>query len=267
MNHYGGKEMAAAFRTVRKNTIQVAEDIPEEKYGFQATPETRTVAQTLAHIAYSPEFRIPHSRQQDHRLVDGEFSRTDPEDERRGIQTAQQSRNHRGPSLGGREICVVSRELAGRVPCGNAGHAAGRLPGHADAFRYAARPRKNTKCTIALNSWSWSAWWESCRISRANGRQPWPAPRRKSLSELPPFRHRTRPRCPARTVPGARIPCRWRAGAGEKAALVTKPTSAPFARSFVPGAGGVAPVEIFSDTRLRLTCPRERTRSTISCPV
>jgi uncharacterized damage-inducible protein DinB len=56
MNHYGGREMAAAFRTVRKNTIQVAEDIPEEKYGFQVTPETRTVAQTLAHIAYSPEF-------------------------------------------------------------------------------------------------------------------------------------------------------------------------------------------------------------------
>jgi uncharacterized damage-inducible protein DinB len=56
MNYYGGKEMAAAFRTVRKNTIQVAEDIPEEKYGFQVTPETRTVAQTLTHIAYSPEF-------------------------------------------------------------------------------------------------------------------------------------------------------------------------------------------------------------------
>jgi uncharacterized damage-inducible protein DinB len=56
MNHYGGKEMAASFRTVRKNTIQVAEDIPEEKYGFHVTPETRTIAQTLVHIAYSPEF-------------------------------------------------------------------------------------------------------------------------------------------------------------------------------------------------------------------
>ncbi|HTX16498.1 MAG TPA: DinB family protein [Candidatus Baltobacteraceae bacterium] len=56
MNHYGGKEMAASFRTVRKNTIQVAEDIPEEKYSFRVTPDTRTVAQTLVHIAYSPEF-------------------------------------------------------------------------------------------------------------------------------------------------------------------------------------------------------------------
>jgi len=56
MNHYGGKEMAASFRTVRKNTIQIAEEIPEEKYGFQVTPETRTIAQTLVHITYAPEF-------------------------------------------------------------------------------------------------------------------------------------------------------------------------------------------------------------------
>ena len=56
MNHYGGKEMAASFRTVRKNTIQVAEDIPESKYDFKATPDTRTIAQILVHIAYGPEF-------------------------------------------------------------------------------------------------------------------------------------------------------------------------------------------------------------------
>lgn len=56
MNHYGGKEMAASFRTVRKNTIQIAEDIPESKYDFRATPDTRTVAQTLVHVAYGPEF-------------------------------------------------------------------------------------------------------------------------------------------------------------------------------------------------------------------
>jgi uncharacterized damage-inducible protein DinB len=56
MNYYGGKEMAAAFRTVRKNTIQVAQDIPEEKYGFKATPDSRTIAQTLAHIGASSDF-------------------------------------------------------------------------------------------------------------------------------------------------------------------------------------------------------------------
>jgi uncharacterized damage-inducible protein DinB len=51
MSTYGGKELASAFRTVRKNTIQVAEDIPEEKYGFEAAPEVKSVAKMLTHIA------------------------------------------------------------------------------------------------------------------------------------------------------------------------------------------------------------------------
>ena len=51
MTYYGGKEIAEAFRTVRRNTIQIAEDIPEEKYGFRATPESRSVAEELAHLA------------------------------------------------------------------------------------------------------------------------------------------------------------------------------------------------------------------------
>jgi uncharacterized damage-inducible protein DinB len=48
---YGGKELASGFRTVRKNTIQVAEDIPESEYGFVAAPEVRSVAHMLTHIA------------------------------------------------------------------------------------------------------------------------------------------------------------------------------------------------------------------------
>ena len=51
MTHYGGKELASAFRTVRKNTIQVAEDIPESKYNFVAAPEVRSVARMLTHVA------------------------------------------------------------------------------------------------------------------------------------------------------------------------------------------------------------------------
>src|SRR5258706_6343062 len=54
MSVYGGKEMAAAFRTVRKNTIQIAEDIPEDKYGFVSAPGVRPVAKTLVHMAISP---------------------------------------------------------------------------------------------------------------------------------------------------------------------------------------------------------------------
>ena len=50
---YGAKQLAASFRTVRQNTIQVAEDIPEEKYTFIPAEGSRSVEQTLAHIAVS----------------------------------------------------------------------------------------------------------------------------------------------------------------------------------------------------------------------
>jgi len=58
MTPYGAPELAASFRTVRNNTIQIAEDIPESSYSFCAAPGTRTVAQTLTHIALAP--RIWH---------------------------------------------------------------------------------------------------------------------------------------------------------------------------------------------------------------
>ena len=54
MTYYGAKELAAAFRTVRKNTITIAQEVSEENYGFRATPETRTIAETLVHIAVAP---------------------------------------------------------------------------------------------------------------------------------------------------------------------------------------------------------------------
>jgi uncharacterized damage-inducible protein DinB len=56
MTYYGGKELAAAFRTVRNNTIKTAEDIPESKYDFRAAPDTRSIGQTLVHIALIPSF-------------------------------------------------------------------------------------------------------------------------------------------------------------------------------------------------------------------
>ena len=57
MNYYGAKDLAESFRTVRKNTLQIAEEIPEDKFGFRATPETRTVGQLLTHIAISYKFQ------------------------------------------------------------------------------------------------------------------------------------------------------------------------------------------------------------------
>jgi len=59
---YGGKELASAFRTVRKNTIQVAEDIPESKYGHVAAPDTRTVAQMLTHVAVATRIYMDLNR-------------------------------------------------------------------------------------------------------------------------------------------------------------------------------------------------------------
>jgi uncharacterized damage-inducible protein DinB len=49
--------LAASFRTVRNNTIKIAEEIPEEKYGFRAAPGCRSVAETLVHIAIAPRFQ------------------------------------------------------------------------------------------------------------------------------------------------------------------------------------------------------------------
>jgi uncharacterized damage-inducible protein DinB len=51
MNYYGGKELAESFRTVRKNTITIANDIPEDKYSFRVTPEVRSVNELLTHIS------------------------------------------------------------------------------------------------------------------------------------------------------------------------------------------------------------------------
>ena len=56
MDYYGGRELASAFRTVRNNTIKIANEIPEEKYDFKASPETRTIRETLVHIAIGTTF-------------------------------------------------------------------------------------------------------------------------------------------------------------------------------------------------------------------
>lgn len=51
MDFYGPKQLTDSFRTVRKNTILIAEDIPEKDYGYRPTPDSRSVAETLIHIA------------------------------------------------------------------------------------------------------------------------------------------------------------------------------------------------------------------------
>src|ERR1041385_628062 len=53
MTYYGGADLARSFRTVRKNTLKIANDIPETQYGFRASKDTRSVGELLAHIAAS----------------------------------------------------------------------------------------------------------------------------------------------------------------------------------------------------------------------
>jgi uncharacterized damage-inducible protein DinB len=54
MNLYGLKQLRESARTVRENTILIAEDISENDYGYRPTPESRSVGETLVHIALLP---------------------------------------------------------------------------------------------------------------------------------------------------------------------------------------------------------------------
>jgi uncharacterized damage-inducible protein DinB len=54
MTNYGAAELAASFSTVRKNTLVMANEIPEDKYGFAPVPGWRSIADLLKHIAWAP---------------------------------------------------------------------------------------------------------------------------------------------------------------------------------------------------------------------
>jgi uncharacterized damage-inducible protein DinB len=71
VNYYGGKELAESFRTVRKNTLAIAQDIPEDKYDFRPMPETRSVRELLAHIALSNGFQKKIHAEERRKNLDG----------------------------------------------------------------------------------------------------------------------------------------------------------------------------------------------------
>ena len=58
MTYYGATHLADSFRTVRKNTIVLAEEIPAEKYDFTPAVGVRTVAAHLAHIVVNPRWQM-----------------------------------------------------------------------------------------------------------------------------------------------------------------------------------------------------------------
>ncbi len=64
MQLYGAEELADGMRTVRKNTILIAEDISEKDYGYRPTPDSRSVMETLVHMASLWRFdRFVHEEQ------------------------------------------------------------------------------------------------------------------------------------------------------------------------------------------------------------
>ncbi len=64
MNLYGTKQLADSMRTVRKNTILIAEDIPEKDYGYRPAPDCRSVAETLVHMVSVSDFdRFVHEKE------------------------------------------------------------------------------------------------------------------------------------------------------------------------------------------------------------
>jgi len=57
MSIYGGTQLASSFRSVRANTITIAEEIPEEQYGYRPVPDVKSVGEQLAHIAIATDWQ------------------------------------------------------------------------------------------------------------------------------------------------------------------------------------------------------------------
>src|SRR3954462_3913360 len=67
MTYYGASNLADSFRTVRKNTLTIANEIPEDRYDFTAAPGVMSVREMLAHLAISPMWQIEvHGNRVDH---------------------------------------------------------------------------------------------------------------------------------------------------------------------------------------------------------
>jgi uncharacterized damage-inducible protein DinB len=71
MAEYTAADIARSFRTVRGNTLQIAEEIPEDKYDFAAAPGTRTVRDILAHIVYTNQLAFDVHRDQRRSTLQG----------------------------------------------------------------------------------------------------------------------------------------------------------------------------------------------------
>jgi len=71
MNLYEPKHLADSMRVVRKNTIAIAEDIPEAQYDYRPTQDSRSVRETLLHMASMTLFDLHIHEEQKRTSMEG----------------------------------------------------------------------------------------------------------------------------------------------------------------------------------------------------
>ena len=71
MNLYEPKHLADSMRVVRKNTIAIAEDIPEAQYDYRPTQDSRSVRETLLHMASMTLFDLHIHEEQRRTSMEG----------------------------------------------------------------------------------------------------------------------------------------------------------------------------------------------------
>ena len=61
---YGVRQLTDSMRAVRANTFLMGDDIPESQYDYRPTPVSRSIAETLVHIAWlATSDRILHEEE------------------------------------------------------------------------------------------------------------------------------------------------------------------------------------------------------------
>src|ERR1043166_3169581 len=71
MNLYTPKQLANSMRVVRKNTIAIAEAIPEAQYHYRPAHDSRSVRETLLHMASMTLFYLHIHEEQKRNSMEG----------------------------------------------------------------------------------------------------------------------------------------------------------------------------------------------------
>ena len=71
MNLYEPKHLADSMRVVRKNTIAIAEDIPDAQYHYRPTQDSRSVRETFLHMASMTLFDLHIHEEQKRTSMEG----------------------------------------------------------------------------------------------------------------------------------------------------------------------------------------------------